>query len=215
MCAVLTAGYSLADSVVLFNDFGPADQLSDNFLQIGGAFPGFPGQRPAFAFVPTATAALDQLDLALGVFGTSHGLTISLTADSAGQPGSVLESLSVSVSAFEEIVPIQSVTHPLLVEGTQYWLTATPTDFNDSYVWWVPSILDLGTRASQFGGSDVWTVTEGRLLGGFDITGNAPSSVPEPASGALTIVGATALLAFRRNWFAKRFRSSASTGTPS
>src|SRR5579871_126381 len=96
ICALLTASCSLADTV-LFNDFGPSDQLSDNFLQIGGAtsFIGFPGQSQAFAFAPTTTADLDQLDLALGVvFGTAR-LTIALTTDSAGHPGSVLESLSV------------------------------------------------------------------------------------------------------------------------
>lgn len=100
---------------------------------------------------------------------------------------------------------IHSVTHPFLVKGTQYRLTAMPANLNDSDAWWVPSTLDLGTRASQLGGTDVWTVEEGRLLGGIEVTGNAHSSVPEPASGALNIVGVTALFAFRRNWLAERF----------
>ena len=93
------------------------------------------------------------------------------------------------MGGFQEIVPIHSLTHPLLLKRPRYWLTAKPANFSETFEWWVPSTLEIGLHGNQLAGSHVWNVASERQRG-FEITESAPSSVPEPALLAFRLGGA-------------------------
>jgi hypothetical protein len=78
------------------------------------------------------------------------------------------------------ILSANSVSHPLLNAGTQYWLVAAPPDLiNDWDAWSVNSITALGPHAIR-AGTGSWSVSDD-TQGAFRITGET-AAVPEPSA---------------------------------
>jgi hypothetical protein len=112
--------------------------------------PGFPGDSNGFVvgntgspdggflgtnFVATGSGNLDTLSL--DVQAATGPISVGLYANSAGQPGTLLESWSVAIPIGIGFPPIPSLTtlasvgHPLLSSGTEYWVVLSTSDN-----WW-------------------------------------------------------------------------------
>ena len=176
----------------------------------------------AMAFTPTGDYTLDALQILL--LGPSLGTnfaTVRLMSDAGGLPGTVLESYQVvlSNSTFDPATVntgallsmptvINSITHPLLTAGTQYWITAG-TDPNGSAMWVMSGELanpltgSVGPAAAlRDDGTWVSAVVNpanGSTLGSFAVEGTE-AHVPEPATLLLlgSGVGAFARRGLRR-----------------
>jgi hypothetical protein len=188
-----------ADSVPLFNTFGPGHSYS---CCSGWSESGSGTQVhaiAAMAFTTSVTSALGTIDVAIGWGGTSNQYTLALMTDKGGVPGSILESWSVTSSfigglcsnCFDTVFAKQ---HIILQAGVQYWLVPFPSSNFDGG--WQDNIVgSLGMLAESLDGGNTWSpllptnVTP--TLGAFDVK----STVPEPSTlillgTALGIVGA-------------------------
>jgi hypothetical protein len=185
---------SQADSIV-FSNLG----LGDSYQGTSGYTLGFTGPGSGYrvyadAFTVGATSTdLSTIGVAVGFVAGTNQLTINLDADSAGAPGSVIESFTLNgamppfgVNSMGNLVTATSVLHPLLTAGTQYWVVVSvPNDGTSQAAWALNSIGDMGPVAVYSDGTPIFigTGVRGALL----VTG-----VPEPSS--IVMVGTSAVV---------------------
>jgi len=127
-----------ANSITIMSTFGP-NHLSD---PTGGSLitngPGLASITSAMPFTPTTLSTLYQIDIAVAYDTTdrSNAFSLALMTDNFGQPGSILESWSLTISfpilgcshCFETVFSTQ---HPILQRNTGWWPSPAKT-FMDS-----------------------------------------------------------------------------------
>jgi len=106
--------------------------------------------------------------------------------DNVGQPGSILESWSLTTpfpvtSCNKCFVTALSTLQIVLQPGTQYWVAAFPTPDIDAN-WNLNVIGAVGTTASSGDGGKTWSISPKTALGAFDVIGKTNSTVPEPST---------------------------------
>lgn len=190
-----------ASADTLANTFGADDSytqdeaftihnLSTDDLRLAAQFTLFGGDH-----------TLDMLKLAVAKRFDSGTLQVTINADSANKPGQVLESFTLTdlllhtdrSTVFPAATTISSVTHPLLHDGSNYWVVlSAPVVSNYSDVHWYLSNASYGDSqwvlsAQGSGYSPGWNTNTGTVVPAFMVTG---SPVPEPATlSLLTFVG--------------------------
>jgi hypothetical protein len=157
----------------------------------------------ASAFTSPGNYELGTIEVAAGLVRGTNSLTISLDADSGGNPGALIESFTISgaMPAFGSVssgnlVLATSVLNPLLTAGTQYWVVlSVPNDGNTWAAWNWNSIGDTGGFAQSDNGSP--------LIGGTNTrSAMRITAIPEPASVVLAGTSLVVLLGcglLRRN----------------
>ncbi|MBS1701978.1 MAG: PEP-CTERM sorting domain-containing protein [Armatimonadetes bacterium] len=181
-----------------------ADVLLDTYA---GDAPGFQAngwivatwQYMSRPFSVTGSYTLDSIELPLGNFNDNTGVyDVSICADNAGVPGTVLESFAVNVTTGNGVVSsylLNSALNPLLTTGT-YYVTATTTDANLNGGWGWNNANNTGDQQFSTDGGGTWnnfnsTDVAVRVMG-------TSTTVPEPASMAVLGLGALALVRRRR-----------------
>lgn len=144
------------------------------------------------AFTPDQNYRFDQFQ---GLLSLSHGVNdavIKLYADSGNVPGTLLESwhLVNTLTAAAADVTLNSVSHPALIGGQQYWITAGMTDPTSTGVWWINDKVHGTYTASLNGGA--FTLGSPALFQAFSVSGT-PTAAPEPANVGLASLGAIVL----------------------
>jgi hypothetical protein len=194
---VVAAGQARAD--VLYNNFGPGDTYDTRDAAIIGRFPGDTVtwvQGDPFR-VTGADYTLDRLTLALGWFSGPNQVDVQFRADAGGLPGAVIESFHLTDLGplFQNNPPVvaNSVLHPLLSAGAQYWVTASASDQTD-VGWNTNSTGDTGPHAQSQNGGPFNVITSDR--GAYRVEAT-PSPVPEPGTLLLCGIGGLGLLGYR------------------
>ena len=179
----------------IFTTFGPGDSYNMN----GGWSLGGPPSPPPFvsplqtvgvSFIAGLDGALDTIRVAVFHISGPNNYTLSLNADSAGQPGSPLETFDALSFAFPAgIFTVISSAKPALSAGSTYWVVLAATDLAASWGAWAGNDQGItGASFSYTGDNFTWTAF-----------GNLPSpavevnTVPEPATLGLMFVGLAAL----------------------
>jgi hypothetical protein len=194
---ILGAGM-VANADVIINTFGTVTS------------PGFddaiswtvdPTQSMAKQFSPSfGTYTLDEIDIALMFQTQTSTINVSLCADNAGSPGSVLETFSVvnaGTLSFGSLYVLNSAAHPTMTMGGNYYVTITPGDANSQGGWNFTNDGHNGDMQYSTNGGSTWT--------GFNNTDGAVtvqgklSSVPEPASMVVLGLGVLSLVRRRRS----------------
>jgi hypothetical protein len=200
--ALLAGGAGQIKAEVIFSNFGPGDSYDLNH----GATIGLAGGTyidTAVTFTPIGNSfTLDRIELAVGLAnpaGQGFGpnlLDVALTTSVGGFPGSVLEMFHFvdamgPFTSWNAPLIADSALHPLLSEGTQYWLVASAPDPGTTAAWNWNTTGDLGAHAQRVNGGSWFFVTPSR--GAFRVSGTA---VPEPSTFPLLSLGAVALLGY-------------------
>ena len=178
------AGYASANSVLFTsyvgNDAGASTTTSD---------------YEGIQFTATGTGSLFQVMVSPLALGATSPVTWPLTlyTDSAGEPGTVLETWNISVSNSGTVpIMVASVVQPMITAGDVYWLVVQNTTqtsiadmgwenySGDTGGFWTAEFNTLNTMAQAF-------PTEG--LAGAELT-----TTPEPSSSALLGAGCVVLL---------------------
>lgn len=138
-------------------------------------------------------------------FGPDDTLRGRLTGDDAGAPGTTLEVLSQNQDiwplfsgSFTTTTTLPSTSHPLLLDGSSYWIVTELTPFaaQDELVDYRWFLNNSGTtipfRQQSFVGglpSDPWTGSSGFLNLAFRVEADGPNPVPDPPTAWMLVLG--------------------------
>ena len=136
----------------IYSTFGPGDTYD---ISLGYSVGGLQDSITAAPFTPASGAILGSIELAVWYSYGTNQLTIDLTSDSSGLPGSIIESFAFSgIATYPgEILFQKSTTMPYLSAGTPYWLVAS-TDSGNGFAWFLNNIGAVGV--SQYSPSSSW-----------------------------------------------------------
>jgi len=191
--------------VVLFSNFGPSfGYNTTGGNPVGNAFDGN-NYAQGDTFTPTTSANFSSLDIALScAFACPDNFTVSLDANSSDAPGAALETFAVAgpslgaLGANNPPLILNSVMHPLLTAGTQYWVTVA-SDLSNSIAWNWNSTSDTSDEAVSTDGGATWFSPSGLTPGAYQVNGVQSTTTPEPsASWFLIGLFAAAAAAFRK-----------------
>lgn len=184
MCAIVLAAVLpvIGRADVVFSDFGPGDTYSTGSSWFIGSVevPTPTTYAVAVPFIASSDFLLDQIDLALTWSSGPDSVVVSLTNDLLGNPGSPIESWTISDlpniflfnGAIQTVSPTSAVT---LLAGHEYWMEVAPSAVDTLADWnTVDQIGSLGISSN--GGP--FLIQDG-FVPAFDVLG---TSVPEPSS---------------------------------
>lgn len=146
----------------------------------------------AETFTPTSTAILGEIDVPVDQASGTGNLVVQILANGAGDtPGTVVESITMTVGTTRSLVALQSSLHPTLQSGTKYWVDVTTTG-SLTLNWFVASDLNLRSTDMLFSGS--WVASSQSTKGAVGILSQ---TIPEPSTFAMAVLG-IALVVSRR-----------------
>jgi hypothetical protein len=178
-----------APAAVLASSFGSGDTFLSTLYPIGS--PVFQ-EDIAADFTPGFTATLDTIRVAVSFQSGLNDFTVYIAPDIAGAPGLPLESFTgLSFPAMPSILTLSSVSHPLLTEGSRYWIVIAAADPANAQGAWYANDQGLsGVLARNVFGNFVWTLDPESPTPAFDVRGSA--AVPEPSTFPLALAGLAA-----------------------
>jgi hypothetical protein len=178
---------------IIYSNFGPGDTYATG----SGALI---AQLPSISFVSATDQFLSEVDFAAYLSSAdviSNSVTISLSADESGHPGSsalAFTTFTGSLSTTPAILQwILNPTQQELLSGNTYWITLDAPA--NSAVWNFNDQMKAGD--SRFV-SGVWTTEPTDTQSAIQIIGTGASATPEPQSWVLLLGGSVALAAWRR-----------------
>ena len=146
---------------VLFDSFGPGGSYTPGSGWTLGHDHGDSWVQ-AIGFAPDAAGKVARYQMAVFRVAGGSRLDAWLRADSAGEPGPVIEQLSFAVPAGSEdlLLLADSPSHPPLVQGARYWLVVAPPDLLRELFGWYRNPPINGVLNAQghdpFGPWHVW-----------------------------------------------------------
>jgi FIMAH domain-containing protein len=119
---------STATPTVVYSNFGPGlafDQDPAHGWTINGFLgPNIGQQAIAQQFTPAQDARFAGAQVALSLFSGPGSVRLFLQADAAGLPGAVIEEIPIGgLGSAPAVYTASSALHPLLRQGTAYWLS--------------------------------------------------------------------------------------------
>jgi hypothetical protein len=160
-------------STVIYDNLGPAN----NYEQFQGwCIDGTAAPCGVFALIAQPFTGnggrLTQIDLALTHYGGTNAATVELHADSAGLPGELLRTWSVTdLPPYGSCCPVTSLAaSPSIPVGTGkvYWIVVTPGADDTSVVWNWNTQGAAGTWADDLGSG--WSPFTG-ILSAYRVLG--------------------------------------------
>jgi hypothetical protein len=123
---------SSADAEVVFSNFGSGDTFGIFGYAFGSA-PGAPRAYAGTALTSSGAFRLDDFTMAVGFSGNLSPDSpqpfdvLLMNSSSEGLPADILESFGELIDAPSpsRLVTFDSVLHPTLIAGAQYWIVAT------------------------------------------------------------------------------------------
>jgi hypothetical protein len=153
-----------------------------------------PGTGIASSFTASQTDTLRALELALGATASSVSVTASLRPDVNGLPGPPLESFTFTgLVTFPQsrVLEGDSLTHPLLTAGTQYWVAVVVPASSPADALWFLSLIADGPIATSLDEGSFWGNVGTGELNGFEVEGDplgGSAVLPEPSTLAVLLI---------------------------
>ena len=186
--------------VILFSDLGSGGNVyntGSGYLVSGSTSGAGQAASEYFAFTPSASAFLAQIDVAILSITGTNSVQVTLNSDSAGSPGAALEgwtliNLQTVPNSCCGLETVLSTSPVFLAAGTQYWVGASAIASDTWAEFYLDSTSITGTRAFSINGGSF--LLGPNTLGAFDVIG-----VPEPGTFALAATGLALCLLLRRH----------------
>jgi hypothetical protein len=193
---------AFADPVIVYTSFGPGNSFQDaaSFFGFDTGEEGDPDSTfsRAFAFVPSTTVTLSDVDLPLKFpFSFSNGtLQVNVYSANGAVPGALLESFNTTEPINNAIAQFTSVLNPLLAAGETYFVEATTLGQADGLWFLSPLEGAAATDVARLNNGATWVTGTREFNAAFSVLGTpVGAQTPEPAT--LVLLG-TGLVALRR-----------------
>jgi len=181
--AIIYSNIGVGDTYDLTAGLSISGPDSDTFAHTQGA-----------AFTPLQDAFLGQIEVAAGccAFSGANELEVSIREDVSGSPAAIVESfhfsgqMGVFDNQLKPLLSANSVLHPFLTAGTQYWFVLAPGAADTDAGWYFNSTGARGLRADSVEGGP-FAVRADELQGAFRVTDS--TAVPAPSSLMLVALG--------------------------
>ncbi len=190
--ALLFAATAPARAGIIFSDFGSGQSCSNVSYNVSST------SVMAQSFTPNADYTLTSLSLALWLNTGPDSAIVSLCADNAGVPGSILESfIATSLTATSAVYTFMETPGVQLHQGTQYWVVVGgPGMSSSTVVAWNENVTSTRGFTSSMNGGTTWNAFGTPLSAAFEVDGQLVSPTPEPTSLGLLAVGAAGMLGY-------------------
>jgi hypothetical protein len=190
--AVLLCGVGMAQADTIVNTFGPTGV--GYFPSVGWNINS--GSSLGKTFTISNTFNLTQIDVALRLAGESDQVLLSLRSDVGGQPGSALETFTLTNSfggGTAGVFTANSILNPEMSAGTYHVTIETIGDAAGK--WNLNNGAGTGPMVVSTDGGSSWT-TFTDTNGAIRVFGTQP--VPEPATMAVLGLGTLAIIRRRK-----------------
>ncbi len=129
--------------------------------------------------------SLSRIELGLGLLQGPNEIDVRLMSDAGGAPGSVIEAFHLSgvLGPWPGVNPpvvVDSILHPILTAGEQYWIVLSATSPDTTAVWGDNSFNIFGPHAIRRDGLP-WNVLGNAISSAFRVSGTPLTPIPEPA----------------------------------
>jgi hypothetical protein len=163
----------------------------------------------AVQFTPTANFIFTDAELALVHKLGTNLYDVSLATDSAGLPGTILETIALNgvlPTSTPALVTATSSLQPLLAAGSSYWLIVSAPDTGTQGGFAINSIGDLPNNNFAFSNTNTplgpWTIDNlDQNRPAFQING---SLVPVPEPSSLFLLAISVSVGVTRSWVGRR-----------
>ncbi len=168
----LVGTQACADTI--YTNLGPGESWNGLDAYVSGSFFGT-------TFTATASGTLASIKIPVESNADfAYSDSIGLYEDSSGQPGTLLESWTVSLPPAGNIAPLTdliSLENPLLTAGTQYWLLIdAPTV---GVIW---ELNNQGLNGGLWGGTSLNEIAQSAASNAMPAIQLNATAVPEPHS---------------------------------
>lgn len=178
-----------AAATVVFDNIAPSPPYYLN----GGGIIGMAGNQSFItgtSFTPNATGQLDELTLGLFYAQGTNSVTLRLSPDVGGAPGTpIWQGSGTPAPAYLQLMTMTGIAGPTISSGQQYWIEALAPFANTLHAWDQNNQGDVGSIIS----GNVLYTNQLRYALRVGIV-----SVPEPAACALLMSGSIGLVFARR-----------------
>jgi hypothetical protein len=193
--ALIAAAPMVSHATVIFSNFGAGftyDSAEGN--AVGNFFDGS-NYAEADNFIAGGSFTFSSLEIALSCFDICpDSFTVLLASNSAGAPGSTLESFNVTGGGLQNLgdnnapLTLTSVVKPLLSSGVEYWIVVK-SDLNDSIAWNLNTTGDISSEGISSDGGASWFAPSGQTPGAYEVDGIGGSTTPEPGRFGMMLGG--------------------------
>jgi hypothetical protein len=183
----LNGGLPANAATVVFSNIPASPAYYSN---AGNTLGGSQNAITATTFTPSSSGQLDELTLGLTYLQGTNSVTLRLSPDTGGLPGTPIWQTSVPPApAFGSLISVTGIGGPTLNASQTYWLEGVAPNSATVHGWWTNNQGDAGPII----GNGLYVANTQRLSLRVGVV-----SVPEPVSCALIVSGALGLTFVRR-----------------
>jgi hypothetical protein len=194
LAVIVLIGASAAHADIISSNIQPGDLFGPG---VGIGLVPFTGvfNYAGIGFTPSQTYVFDSAELPISLSSGPNVLNVYLMGSGSGLPSGVLESFdlnnAMSTNPSTSFVTIDSVTHPLLDAGMQYWIVAAGGP--QTFASWQQNVHnDMGPNVSGASLTSLVRDPDTNVIEAYQVNGT--TAVPEPQSWMLTAAVALGLI---------------------
>src|SRR5580658_825452 len=184
----LSSATSGRASTIIYSNIEPGDTFGPG-VAIGLEPFGGPFNYAGVGFTAGADYTFDSVEMAVSLFSGPNVLDVYLMRTAGGLPSGILESFALNNELTTDpatgMVTIDSVDHPLLTDGMEYWIVAAGGPSTTAF--WAQNVH--GVTGPNVSGPTLTSLerdSNSNVVMAMLVEGTVTTGTPEPGSWMLT-----------------------------